>query len=55
MIKGLSFFWSLTSHAESEGIDDAVRTNPVELDDNGLIFWRLKSYNEEQNILLQGL
>lgn len=41
--------------AESQGSDDAVRTNPVELDDNGLIFWRLKSYNDEQNILLQGV
>ncbi|KAL9812450.1 putative transcription factor & chromatin remodeling DDT family [Arabidopsis thaliana] len=40
---------------ESQGSDDAVRTNPVELDDNGLIFWRLKSYNDEQNILLQDL
>jgi hypothetical protein len=40
---------------KSQGSDDAVRTNPVELDDNGLIFWRLKSYNDEQNILLQDL
>ncbi|XP_010435781.1 PREDICTED: uncharacterized protein LOC104719535 isoform X2 [Camelina sativa] len=40
---------------KSQGSDDAVRTNPVELGDNGLIFWRLKSYNDEQNILLQDL
>lgn len=40
---------------KSQGSDDAVRTNPVELDDNGFIFWRLKSYNDEQNILLQDL
>ncbi|CAL9224334.1 unnamed protein product [Arabidopsis halleri] len=40
---------------KSQGSDDAVRTNPVELDDNGLIFWRLKSYNDEPNILLQDL
>ncbi|XP_010445621.1 PREDICTED: uncharacterized protein LOC104728324 [Camelina sativa] len=38
---------------KSQGSDDAVRTNPVELDDNGLIFWRLKTYNDKQNILLQ--
>ncbi|XP_010450882.1 PREDICTED: uncharacterized protein LOC104732970 [Camelina sativa] len=40
---------------KSQGSDDAVRTNPVELDDNGLIFWRLKSCNDEQNMLLQDL
>lgn len=35
--------------------NDALRTNPVELDDNGLILWNLKSYNEEPTILLQGV
>ncbi|KAL0725151.1 hypothetical protein Bca4012_039750 [Brassica carinata] len=35
--------------------DDVLRTSPVELDDNGLILWKLKSYNKEPNILLQDL
>ncbi|CAN8232994.1 unnamed protein product [Cochlearia groenlandica] len=39
----------------SQRNNDAVRTNPVESDDKGLVFWRLKSYNEEENILLQDL
>ncbi|XP_019059180.1 PREDICTED: uncharacterized protein LOC104823872 isoform X2 [Tarenaya hassleriana] len=32
---------------------DAVRTDPVILDENGRVFWRLTSYNGEPNILLQ--
>ncbi|EOA16270.1 hypothetical protein CARUB_v10004415mg [Capsella rubella] len=40
---------------KSQGSDDAVRTNPGELDDNGRIFWTLKSYSDEQNMLLQDL
>uniref|UniRef100_A0A0D3CSX0 WHIM1 domain-containing protein n=1 Tax=Brassica oleracea var. oleracea TaxID=109376 RepID=A0A0D3CSX0_BRAOL len=43
--------------AESElvfaGMQNA--TSPVELDDNGLTLWKLKSYNKEPNILLQDL
>ena len=35
--------------------NDVLRTNPVELDDNGLILWNLKSYSEEPTILLQGV
>ncbi|KAL0805124.1 hypothetical protein Bca101_097615 [Brassica carinata] len=35
--------------------DDVRRTSPVELDDNGLTLWKLKSYNKEPNILLQDL
>ncbi|CAN7084689.1 unnamed protein product [Brassica oleracea var. botrytis] len=35
--------------------DDVLRTSPVELDDNGLTLWKLKSYNKEPNILLQDL
>ncbi|KAL1223034.1 hypothetical protein V5N11_024521 [Cardamine amara subsp. amara] len=40
---------------KSQGSDNTVRTSPVEVDDNGLIFWRFKSYNDGQNILLQDL
>ncbi|VVB09181.1 unnamed protein product [Arabis nemorensis] len=40
---------------KSQGYDDALRTNPVEVDDNGLRFWKLKSFNEEPNILVQEL
>ncbi|CAG7902516.1 unnamed protein product [Brassica rapa] len=35
--------------------DDVLRTSPVELNDNGLTLWKLKSYSKEPNILLQDL
>ncbi|XP_013629410.1 PREDICTED: uncharacterized protein LOC106335432 [Brassica oleracea var. oleracea] len=43
--------------AESEEVHFEKKKNqfPVELDDNDLILWNLKSYNEEPTILLQDL
>ncbi|KAF8104998.1 hypothetical protein N665_0164s0014 [Sinapis alba] len=46
---------TLEMQPESQEYNDALRTNPVEMDDNGLILWNLKSYNEEPTILLQDL
>ncbi|XP_033137034.1 uncharacterized protein LOC103875291 isoform X2 [Brassica rapa] len=46
---------ALEMQSKSQEYNDALRTNPVELDDNGLILWNLKSYNEEPTILLQGV
>ncbi|KAJ0267265.1 WHIM1 domain-containing protein [Hirschfeldia incana] len=46
---------ALEMQPKSQEYNDALRTNPVELDDNGLILWNLKSYNEEPTILLQDL
>ncbi|ESQ47181.1 hypothetical protein EUTSA_v10028126mg, partial [Eutrema salsugineum] len=37
----------------SQGCDDILRIKPVEVDENGFSLWRLKSYNEEPNLLLQ--
>ncbi|CAH8361225.1 unnamed protein product [Eruca vesicaria subsp. sativa] len=45
---------ALEMKPNSQEAYDALRTNPVEVDDNG-IFWNLKSYNEEPPILLQGM
>ncbi|ESQ43624.1 hypothetical protein EUTSA_v10015379mg, partial [Eutrema salsugineum] len=40
----------------SKKSDDTHRTKPVELDENGFILWKLKSYNnEEPNLLLQDI
>nr|GMC59939.1 Zinc-finger domain of monoamine-oxidase A repressor R1 [Ipomoea batatas] len=33
---------------------DAVRTEPIYVDSNGQVLWRLKSYSEKSEILLQG-
>ncbi|KAG5375183.1 hypothetical protein IGI04_039779 [Brassica rapa subsp. trilocularis] len=46
---------ALEMQPKSQEYNDALRTNPVELEDNGLILWNLKSYNEEPTILLQDL
>ncbi|KAJ4875774.1 Zinc-finger domain of monoamine-oxidase A repressor R1 protein [Raphanus sativus] len=46
---------ALEMQPKGQEYNDALRTNPVELDDNGLILWNLKSYNEEPTILLQDL
>ena len=52
MVRGLFF---IIAFAEVQEYDDVLRTSPVELDDNGLTLWKLKSYNKEPNILLQGV
>ncbi|KAL5739416.1 hypothetical protein ACOSQ2_028596 [Xanthoceras sorbifolium] len=36
-------------------ISDAVRTEPILLEDNGHVFWRLKGYASKADILLQDL
>ncbi|XP_010470704.1 PREDICTED: uncharacterized protein LOC104750585 [Camelina sativa] len=36
-------------------ICDARRTEPIMLEENGLVLWKLKCYEEEPNILLQDL
>ncbi|KAL0734444.1 hypothetical protein Bca4012_010654 [Brassica carinata] len=46
---------ALEMRNKSQEYNDVLRTNPVELDDNGLILWNLKSYSEEPTILLQDL
>ncbi|KAF3523642.1 hypothetical protein F2Q69_00048489 [Brassica cretica] len=51
-VEGLYF---IIAFAEIQEYDDVLRTSPVELDDNGLTLWKLKSYNKEPNILLQDL
>ncbi|KFK33237.1 hypothetical protein AALP_AA6G348100 [Arabis alpina] len=40
---------------KNQKCNDALRTKPLEVDDNGLVFWKLKCYNEEPNILVQDL
>ncbi|KFK33266.1 hypothetical protein AALP_AA6G352300 [Arabis alpina] len=40
---------------KSQKCNDALRTKPLEVDDNGLVFWKLNCYNEEPNILVQDL
>ncbi|KAF5181603.1 Cell division cycle-associated 7-like protein [Thalictrum thalictroides] len=40
---------------KNEERSDAVRTEPVLLNENGLILWKLQSYSAEPNILLQDI
>jgi len=36
-------------------ICDARRTEPIMVEDNGLVLWKLNCYDEEPKFLLQGL
>ena len=38
----------------SETLSNAVRTEPVLLDVDGRVFWKLNGYNGQSDILLQG-
>ncbi|XP_019442790.1 PREDICTED: uncharacterized protein LOC109347408 isoform X1 [Lupinus angustifolius] len=40
---------------KSKQISDAMRIDPVFLDDNGQIFWKLKSYSAKNAVLLQDI
>lgn len=34
---------------------DVVRTDPIIVEDNGLVLWKLKCFEEEPKFLLQGM